>query len=39
MMLPLGQIAWSQQEPCFIPAWLGGDAHSLQDDFHLLGIV
>lgn len=39
MRLFLGQAARGQQEPLFIPARLGVDAHSLQDDVHLLGVV
>lgn len=39
MRLLLGQAAGGQQEPLFVPAWLGVDAHGLQDDIHLLGIV
>lgn len=35
----LGQAARSQWETFLTPAWLGSDAHSLEDDIHLLGIV
>lgn len=35
----MGQAAWGQQEPLLVPAWLGVDAHGLQDDVHLLGVV
>lgn len=35
----LGQAARGQWESLLTPARLGADAHSLQDDIHLLGIV
>ena len=35
----MGQAAWGQQESLLVPAGLGADAHSLQDDVHLPGVV
>lgn len=38
-MFFLGQAARGQWESLLTPSWLGADAHSLQNDIHLLGIV